>query len=380
MLFTASVHAKAIALIKLSIEMTTAAGSGHPTSAASLAHLVTLLMYNHMRYDPAYPHHPAADRLVLSEGHACPIVYAAAADLGIAIGKEPESWRPMTRDEALRLRAIGSEIDGHPNPAEGFPFFPAATGSLGQGLSIANGLALAARLDGSDKHIFCLIGDGESREGQIWEALDFLVDYRLTAVCPIFNCNGYGQSDKVSPQQTPEILAAKLRAAGVDAQVIDGHDPEEIQQALELHAAHAQDPAYTAGPLQKRKKFKSWPHSMLWRRTWGPAGLRAPCSVQPSALQSRHAHSQSSPHVAFFRAWTTVCTPEGKPLLYLLQPADAYAAYALTVAMAEHEGPCYLRTLRPDVPFLYNNATAFTLGGHHVLAGFFGIFRSVQLL
>jgi transketolase len=75
------------------------------------------------------------------------------------------------------------------------------------------------------------------------------------------------------------------------------------------------------------------------------------------------------PDVAFFRAWTTVCTPDGKPLLYLLQPADAYAAYALTVAMAEYDGPCYLRTVRPDVPFLYNDATTFPLGGHHVLSG-----------
>src|SRR5215831_10320363 len=239
MAFAASVHAKAIELIKLSIEMTTAAGSGPPTSAASLAHLATVLMYHHMRHDPADPNHQAADRLVPSEGHACPIIYAAAADLGIAIGRERAAWRPMTRQDALRLRDIDSEIDGHPNPAEGFPFFPAATGSLGQGLSIANGLALAARLDGLDKRIFCLIGDGESREGQIWEAVDFLVDYHLTAVCPIFNCNGYGQTGRVSPQQASEVTAAKLRAAGVDVQVIDGHDPVAIQRALEVHTAHA---------------------------------------------------------------------------------------------------------------------------------------------
>jgi transketolase len=88
------------------------------------------------------------------------------ADLGIAIGRERAAWRPMTRQDAPRFRDIDSEIDGHPNPAEGFPFFPAATGSLGQGLSVATGLALAARLDGLDKRIFCLIGDGESREGQ----------------------------------------------------------------------------------------------------------------------------------------------------------------------------------------------------------------------
>src|SRR5207253_3304860 len=135
-----------------------------------------------------------------SEAHACPIIYAAAAHQGLAIGKDPEHWRPMTRDDALRLRAIDSEIDGHPNPAEGFPFFPAATGSLGQGLSIAAGLALAARLDGIDLRVFCLIGDGESREGQIWEAIDFMVDNRFNEVCRIFNCNHYGHAAVVTHQ------------------------------------------------------------------------------------------------------------------------------------------------------------------------------------
>lgn len=240
-------HAKAIELIKLAIEMTTAAGSGHPTSAASLAHIVTVLLYHHMRYDPVEPDRAAADRLVLSEGHACPIIYAAAVDLGIAMGWEREFRRPMTREDALQLRDIHSELDGHPNPAEGFPLFPAATGSLGQGLSIAAGLALAARLDGLDKRMFCLIGDGESREGQIWEAVDFIADYRLTAVCPIFNCNAYSQSDRVSPQQSPDTTAAKLQGAGFEVRRIDGHNPTDIHRALLDHTAHTQDP--TAKPF-----------------------------------------------------------------------------------------------------------------------------------
>src|SRR5437870_3874538 len=106
MAFDASVHAKAIALTKLSIEMTTAAGSGHPTSAASLAHLVTVLLYHHMRYNPADPSHAAADGLILSEGHACPIIYAAAAALGMPIGRDRARWRPMRREDALKLRDI----------------------------------------------------------------------------------------------------------------------------------------------------------------------------------------------------------------------------------------------------------------------------------
>ena len=198
-------------------------------------------MYGHMRYDPSDPASPTADRLVLSEGHACPIVYAAGSELGLAVGKSSEGRRPMTLDDAMRLRDIDSEIDGHPNPAEGFPFFPAATGSLGQGLSIAAGLAAAARLDGSDKRVFCIIGDGESREGQVWEAVDFIVDYGLNAVCPIFNCNGYGQADPVSRQQSPEVIAAKLRGARFDVAVIDGHDPVAVRDALLEHTRHADD-------------------------------------------------------------------------------------------------------------------------------------------
>jgi transketolase len=530
MAFQASSHAKAIELIKLAIEMTTAAGSGHPSSAASLAHIVTVLMYHHMRYDPADPDHPAADRLVLSEGHACPIIYAAAADLGVAIGHERHLRRPMTREDALRLRDIHSEVDGHPNPAEGFPFFPAATGSLGQGLSVAAGLALAARLDGLDRRIFCLIGDGESREGQVWEAIDFIADYRLTAVCPIFNCNAYGQSDRVSAQQSPDTTAAKLQAAGFDVRRIDGHHPIEIQQALIDHTAHAQDPtarpfaivAHTVKgwgfvsvvgndfhgrpvPAQKEAEALTALDSMAQQvgAAWSEGTLRippvsgqAPRRPQPvrvpptfrealrrlgqentlgqgklatrkaygialqtlghsdprvvaldgdvrnstysedfykdPALKERffecriaeqhmiscagglvaggklpfvstfgkfviRAYDQlemgfisrfnlkivashtgvslaadgpsqmALPDVAFFRAWTTVRNRAGQPFLYLLQPADAYAAYALTLAMAEHNGPCYMRTMRPEVPFIYDDSTHFSLGGHHVL-------------
>jgi transketolase len=530
MAFVASVHAKAIELTKLSVEMTTAAGSGHPTSAASLAHLVTVLLYNHMRYDPAHPAHPAADRLVLSEGHACPIIYAAGADLHLAIGKDAQHRRPMTREDAMQLRALDSEIDGHPNPAEGFPFFPAATGSLGQGLSVANGLALAARLDGCDTRFFCLIGDGESREGQIWEAVDFLADFGLTAVCPIFNCNAYGQSDPVSRQQSPDVTAAKLRAAGCEVRVIDGHDPQAIQQALSEHAtnqqrsdrkpfaivakttkawgfdsvlpgevhgkavssddleaalaalddtarqvgaqwsdgdlripsmpqtvpsaqpAPPQAPSFTEalkrfgqedvlekGKLATRKaygtalrtlghinprvvaldgdvknstyseyfatdpelahrffesriaeqnmiscagglasagkvpfvstfgKFVMRGYDQLEMGLIGRFNLKIVASHVGVSLAADGPSQMALPDVAFFHAWTTVRDDQGRPVMYVLQPADAYAAYALTLAMADHDGACYMRTLRPDVPFLYDDTTRFELGGHQVV-------------
>ncbi len=232
MSFEKAVHAKAAELGKLAVEMTTVAGSGHPSTALSLAHLVTVLMYYQMRWDPQNPWNPASDRLVLSEGHAVPIIYAAYADLGGMIGKSPEEARPMTREDALSLRAIDSPIDGHPNPELGFPFFDAATGSLGQGLSVAAGLGKAAHMNGLDRNIYCIIGDGEAREGQIYEALDFIMDYGLTNVIPIFNCNALAQSDWVSPQQSSDVLERKLEAFGCVVRVVDGHDPVQIKKAL----------------------------------------------------------------------------------------------------------------------------------------------------
>jgi transketolase len=226
-----AVHTKAVQIARLSVEMTTAAGSGHPSTALSLAHLTAVLMYDHMRWNPADPWDGGADRLVLSEGHAVPIVYAAYADIGGVIGTRKQP-RAMTRQDALSLRAIDSPIDGHPHPAAGFPFFDAATGSLGQGLSVAAGLGVAASIDRSDRIIYCIIGDGEAREGQIWEAADFIVDQALTNVVAIFNCNALAQSDYVSPQQSPDALVRKLEAYGFVVRNIDGHDPAQIKAAL----------------------------------------------------------------------------------------------------------------------------------------------------
>ena len=240
MSFESAVNRKAIDIGKLSVEMTTSAGSGHPSTALSLAHLVTVLMYHQMRWDPKDPWNPASDRLVLSEGHAVPIIYAALADLGamiIPLGKGPRSRPADDRgrcDDAPRHR----QPDRRPSAIRSWAchFFDAATGSLGQGLSVAAGLAAAARMDKIDRNIYCIIGDGESREGQIWEAADFIVDHALTNVIPIFNCNELAQSDWVSPQQSYQGLAEKLKAFGFIVRVIDGHDPHEIDDALsELH-------------------------------------------------------------------------------------------------------------------------------------------------
>jgi transketolase len=227
-----SVESRLVEISKNIVRMTTAAGSGHPSSALSLVHIVSTLMFKQMRFDPADPWNPGNDRLVLSEGHSVPVVYAAYAELGGVVGKSKAEARPLKAEDLNTLRELDSVLDGHPNPAEGFPFFDAATGSLGQGLSVGAGLGLAARQSGIDKRIFVIIGDGESREGQIWEALDFIMDHNLTHVGAIFNCNGQGQADYVSKQQSAEVLAKKLTAYGFDVQSIDGHNFAEVDAAL----------------------------------------------------------------------------------------------------------------------------------------------------
>jgi transketolase len=455
-------------------------------------------------------------------------VYAAAARLGMMFGKDPAKRRKVTEADLRQSRAAGSELDGHPNPMEGFPFFDAATGSLGQGLSIAAGVAEAARLDGTDCRVYCIVGDGEAREGQIAEALDYIVDRKLRNVLVIFNCNEYGQSDRVSPQQSPDVLKAKLEATGFEVRAIDGHSPNQIKGALDSFTTeelsrplaviartvkgwgspsiqgngwHGKPPtgdalkraiteleerrlamttslastdAFTIEPpadakpaddtfrevsklseFMKANDMESMLHSgsMATRRAYGIA-LRAMGQVNPRivvldadvsnstfaeffkkdpACASRfleckigeqnmisvaaglsaagkipfcstfakfatRAYDQiemaiysganlkiigshcgvtlaadgpsqmALPDVAWFRSFTTMKDHRGNPGCYVLQPADAFAAYALTQVMAEYEGVCYMRTGRPDVEFLYGEDTVFNLGGFEHLA------------
>ncbi len=228
----ASLQQKAVDIGKIAIRMTTSSGSGHPSSSLSLAHIVAYLMFSKMRFDPTNPWELAGDRLVLSEGHAVPIAYAAWIALGGVIGKDKASARAATEADIDTLREVDSFYDGHPNPAEGFPFFDAATGSLGMGLSVAAGLGLAARRDGTPRRVYCLIGDGEAREGQVWEAADFIIDHQLTNVCAVFNANAHGQAAAVSDQQSADTLVVKLKAYNFEVVDIDGHDPKQVEQAF----------------------------------------------------------------------------------------------------------------------------------------------------
>jgi len=216
----AAIQEKAKRLSILSMMATTAAGSGHPTSCMSAAELMAGTFFYAMKLDPKNANSPDADRFVLSKGHAAPVLYAAFAEAGVF----PES-RLMT------LRQFSSELEGHPTPL--IPGVDAATGSLGQGLSVGAGLAIGARMDKSPTRVYVLMGDGEMAEGQVWEAAEFAGYYKLDNLTVLADVNALGQSQPTMYQHDMEIYRKKFEAEGWAAEVIDGHDVAAVLAALD---------------------------------------------------------------------------------------------------------------------------------------------------
>jgi len=202
-----------------SVRSTTAAGSGHPTTCLSAADILAVLFFDELRFDPKDPQHPEADRLVLSKGHAAPILYAAWAASGA-----------FPREDVMDLRKITSDLEGHPTPR--LPFVDVATGSLGQGLAAGVGIALNARRIGSDYRTYVLLGDGESAEGSVWEAAQMASNYGLDNLCAITDVNAFGQSRATQFAHDVEAFATRYRAFGWHAIVVDGHDISELRAAL----------------------------------------------------------------------------------------------------------------------------------------------------
>lgn len=202
-----------------SLKMTARAGSGHPSTCLSAAELMACLFFDAMRYDIGDAGNPANDEFVLSKGHAAPILWAAYAEAGIL----PES-------EIYTLREITSDLEGHPTPR--MKWIKAATGSLGQGLSVGVGMALAQRLMKSAARTFVLMGDGECAEGSVWEAANAAVNLGLRNLCAVVDVNGLGQSDRTMHDHDLAAYARKFRAFGWDAVVVDGHKTGKILETL----------------------------------------------------------------------------------------------------------------------------------------------------
>jgi transketolase len=199
------------------------AKSGHPGGSLSAADIYTYLYFKEMHVDPQNPKDPDRDRFVLSKGHTCPGLYGALAERGF-----------FPREEMKGFRHVGSMLQGHPNMND-TPGVDMSSGSLGQGISAACGMALAAKLDNKEYRAYTLLGDGELEEGQVWEAAMFAGHKKLDNLCVIVDNNGLQIDGPISEVGGPEPIDEKFRAFGFDVQVIDGHDFDAIEAAF----AHA---------------------------------------------------------------------------------------------------------------------------------------------
>src|ERR671915_484941 len=203
------------------IEMITEAGSGHPGGTLSAADMIAALYFYKLRLRPEEPDWPDRDRFVLSKGHCIPIVYAALARRGF-----------FPEEQLMTLRRLGSPLQGHPDRVM-CPGIEAATGSLGQGLSIAVGMAFAGKLDGASWRVYCMLGDGECQAGQVWEAAMLAGRRDLSNLTAIVDCNQVQQSARVTEILDIDPIVAKFEAFGWSVREIDGHDMEQILDALD---------------------------------------------------------------------------------------------------------------------------------------------------
>lgn len=202
------------------LKMLTRAGSGHTGGSLSMAELLVGLYFYKFRCDPEKPLCDTRDIFILSKGHGCPALYAVLAHMNF-----------FKKEELCTLRKVGTRLQGHPQ--RGLPGIEISSGSLGQGLSIANGFALAARLNKDPKRIYCLMGDGELDEGQVWEAALTGAHYKLDNVCGIVDYNKFQIDGRIEDVKALEPLKAKWQSFGWEVLEIDGHNIKEVMDAYD---------------------------------------------------------------------------------------------------------------------------------------------------
>lgn len=211
---------KAKKIRRLIIQMLTKAGSGHPGGSLSATDLITALFFSVLRHDPKNPKWPERDRFHMSKGHCAPLWYAVLAESG---------YFPV--ETLWTLRQIGSLLQGHPDRRT--PGVEVASGSLGQGLSVCLGMSLAAKIDKKDYRVYCLIGDGESQEGNIWEAAMACSHYKRDNLCAILDYNGFQIDGATRDIMNLEPLPDKWKGFGWHVIEIDGHNIRQILSAYE---------------------------------------------------------------------------------------------------------------------------------------------------
>ncbi|KZS12589.1 Transketolase protein 2 [Daphnia magna] len=267
-----------------SIRATNASKSGHPTSCASMAEIMSCLFFRVMKYKLSEPRDKSSDRFILSKGHAAPILYSAWAEAGL-----------FPVEDLMNLRKLDSDLEGHPTPR--LNFVDVATGSLGQGLSVACGMAYVGKhFDKASYRTYCLIGDGESAEGSIWEALHFAGHYRLDNLCAIFDINRLGQSEPTSLQHNMEVYRKRLEAFGFHAIVVDGHDVEELCKAFDEASSTLGKPTAILAKTYKGYKFPTISDELDWHGK--PLGAKADEVIQAIEQQMQPGTSTGVPHIA----------------------------------------------------------------------------------
>jgi transketolase len=236
------------------IRMLCEAGTGHPGGSLSAADLVTALYFSVMKHDPKKPGWNGRDVFILSKGHVCPVLYAVLAEAGY-----------FKKEELFTLRKLDSRLEGHPSKEKGLPGIEVSSGSLGMGLSVANGVALGFKLDGLEhRRVYCLMGDGELQEGQIWEAAMTAAHYKLDNVCAIVDHNKLQIDGKVGEVKNVEPLKEKWEAFGWKAIELDGHDMAQILDGFEKAKAAKGMPVVIIAHTVKGKGVSFMENQVEW--------------------------------------------------------------------------------------------------------------------
>jgi transketolase len=245
---------KALVIRRDIVAMLGAAGSGHTGGSLSMTDLITVLYYAELKHDPANPQWPLRDRFILSKGHAAPALYSVLARTGY-----------FSPDLLSTLRKMGSTLQGHPDMNK-TPGVNMSTGSLGQGLSIACGMAAAARLDKSNPpyRVYAIMGDGEQEEGQVWEAAMSAAHYGLSNLCAIVDANGLQIDGPVCQVMNVEPLADKWKAFNWNVLSIDGHDYVQILNALDQARACTDSPTVIIAKTTKGKGVSFAENQVCW--------------------------------------------------------------------------------------------------------------------
>ena len=234
------------------LEEVHSAKSGHPGGSLSIADILAYLYFNEMKVDPANPDDPDRDRFVLSKGHTCPALYAVLAEKGY-----------FSTDILKTFRSLDSILQGHPDMKH-IPGVDMSSGSLGQGISAACGMALAGKIDKKDYRVYAVLGDGEVDEGQCWEAFMFAAHYKLSNLCAIIDRNGLQIDGKTADVMSTEPLEDKLAAFGFNVIVVNAHDFDELEKAFNAARAETEKPTVLIANSIKGKGVSFMENVVSW--------------------------------------------------------------------------------------------------------------------